>query len=86
MTLKPTHELILLALAESPLLTENELIAAICKGSSLRSQDIEPRIAKLLTELKDDGLIWTGQLFNRSNQFMWAATLTKRGRELHAKK
>jgi hypothetical protein len=81
MNLNLSHNIILVALAQEVLLTEHELIEQIVSGSSLKQIDVSNRIGRLLTELKDFGLIWAGQMFNKNNQYMWAAALTKAGKD-----
>jgi hypothetical protein len=82
MVMLPHHDEILLKLAEYNLLTEHELAAGVANKLKQKDTDVMPKIGPWLLELKTAGLIWAGQLFNVDKQYMWAACLTKKGKDI----
>lgn len=81
MELPHDHIIILKALLQHRLLTEHELSTTIADQLRLKEVAVQATIGKTLVALRDEGLIWAGQLFNTARQTMWAAALTKAGRE-----
>ncbi len=81
MELSRAHTAILKALLLVPLLTEHEMSTAVSQVTRRDTSEIMAEIGKTLLYLKECGLIWAGQLFNDSRQHMWAACITKAGRE-----
>lgn len=81
MKLLPHHNEILLKLAEYNLLSEHELSAAVAKKLQQKDVDVTPKMGAWLLELKVAELIWAGQLFHANKQHMWAACLTKKGKD-----
>lgn len=74
------YNTIIEALKVSKLLTEHELVACVAKKVHKTNFDIQPLIGSLLEKLRFDGLIWCGELTNSSEQKMWAACLTEKGK------
>jgi hypothetical protein len=78
--LSTAHNAILKTLLTFPVQTEHELAKAVAAARRMKDTDVMPTLGKTLIELRDEGLVWAGQLF-AGQQFMWAACLTKAGRD-----
>ncbi len=82
-TLTPEQEAILRELDEFNIRTEFELINAVFVSCSKTRDVCNDNLSKWLLELRDQGLIWAGPLFTKSNsQKIWAAAITAAGREI----
>lgn len=76
------HQLtILKQLLRSPL-TEFELCSAVAHSTGFGTDIASELMPQWLDELKSEGLIWAGLLFNAENKAISAAALTTRGRNL----
>ncbi|MCP4593391.1 MAG: hypothetical protein GY842_21860 [bacterium] len=76
------HELVILRrLREGPL-TEFELASEVAAHSGWNPLDTPGQIVGWLEALRDNGLVWTGRLYNDCDQYIYAAALTNRGRDL----
>ena len=76
------HQLtILKQLLRSPL-TEFELCHAVAQSTGFGTDIAAELMPQWLDELKSEGLVWTGPLYNSDDQSIAAAALTKRGRNL----
>lgn len=76
------HELVILRRLRTNMLTEFELAAQVAEHSGYTPDQCAEKMPDWLVTLCRAGLIWAGQLVNDSRQRMWAAALTKNGREL----
>jgi len=76
------HELVILRRLRHGPLTEFELTSEIAANSGHSHEQAAERIGQWLEELQCSGLIWCGRLYNSDGQFIHAAALTRRGREL----
>jgi DNA-binding PadR family transcriptional regulator len=76
------HELIILRRLLAGPLTEFDLVAQIAEHSGYTPDSAHQLIGGWLDQLREDGLIWSGKLVNNSGQYIFAAILTRRGREL----
>ena len=76
------HELVILRRLRNGPLTEFELIREIAEHSGHTAESAGQSIEAWLRSLRDDGLIWMGQLENATGQRIYAAALTRAGREL----
>lgn len=76
------HQLVILRRLRLGPLTEFELTREIAEHSGHTAEEAADRMAAWLTELRSDGLIWSGELSNSNGQHILAAALTKEGREL----
>ena len=76
------HELVILRRLRGGPLTEFELAREIAEHSGYSVEQAAARIKEWLDDLRDRALIWAGQLTNQSRQAIYAAALTRRGREL----
>lgn len=81
MELSKAQTAVLKALLVAPLLTEHELAKAVSDATRRPQADVIVEIGKILQTLKFEGLVWAGQLFNKTRTAMWAAAITKGGRE-----
>ena len=78
------HELVILRrLREGPR-TEFELVQQIAEHSGFDADAAAENIGAWLEALKADGLVWAGRLENNNGQAIFAAALTRSGRELVA--
>lgn len=76
------HQLtILQQLVRGPL-TEFELAQAVSQATGFETEVAADMIPQWLDELRTEGLVWSGKLFNTDNQSIVAAALTNRGRDL----
>ena len=76
------HQLtILKQLLRSPL-TEFELCSAVAHSTGFGTDVAAELMQQWLEELKSEGLVWTGSLYNSENKAISAAALTTRGRNL----
>ena len=80
-TLRP-HELIMLRCLHDGPLTEFELTHEVVQHSGITQETAAESIGEWLESLRDEGLIWMGQLENSNGQRIYAAALTLSGREL----
>lgn len=76
------HQLIILRRLRKGPLTEFELTHEVAEHSGFTAVESADRMTTWLEELRGEGLVWAGALSNLDGQSMWAAALTKRGREL----
>ena len=76
------HELVILRRLRTSPLTEFELAQEIAEHSGYSSQAAAESVPGWLEELKEQGFVWTGRLFNIEGQQLYAAALTRLGREL----
>ncbi|MCH9000969.1 MAG: hypothetical protein IIC02_00215 [Planctomycetes bacterium] len=76
------HELVILRRLRDGPLTEFELISEVAEHSGHSTEKCADSMNAWLCELRDAGLIWAGALICDTGQEIWAAALTKRGREL----
>ena len=78
------HELVILRRLRSGPLTEFELAAEVADHSGFSREQAAERIGSWLEDLQAQGFVWAGKLHNCSGQFIHAAALTRRGKELVA--
>lgn len=76
------HQLVILRRLRSGPLTEFELSSEIAEHSGHTVEECADNMAAWLGDLRDAGLIWAGTLVNDTQQEMWAAALTRKGRDL----
>ncbi|HUU85913.1 MAG TPA: hypothetical protein VM243_20635 [Phycisphaerae bacterium] len=76
------YQLVILRRLRSGPLTEFELAAEVAGHSGYTPAQSAERIVGWLEELQSSGFIWTGRLFNAAGQFIYAAALTRLGKEL----
>jgi hypothetical protein len=76
------HELVILRRLRSGPLTEFELAREVAENSSWSSETVFEHINEWLESLKAAGLVWAGKLYNDQDQHIYAAALTRRGRDL----
>ena len=76
------HELIILRRLRRGPLTEFELAREVAENSNWTSPEAFEHIKEWLDGLQKEGLIWAGQLRNERGQHIYAAALTRRGKEL----
>lgn len=76
------HELVILRRLRSGPLTEFELASEIAEHSGFSREQASDQVVGWLEELQAAGFIWAGKLHNSDGQFIWAAALTRRGKEL----
>jgi hypothetical protein len=76
------HERIMLRCLRDGPLTEFELTHEVAQHSGITSETAAESIGEWLESLRDEGLIWMGQLENANGQRIYAAALTLAGREL----
>lgn len=76
------HELVILRRLRGGPLTEFELIAEVDEHSGHTTEKCADSMIAWLCELRDAGLVWAGALGSDTGQEIWAAALTKKGREL----
>ncbi len=76
------HELVILRRLRPSPLTEFELAREVADHSAFAQEAAADRIGGWLEDLQNAGFVWTGKLHNSDGQFIHAAALTRRGREL----
>jgi hypothetical protein len=76
------HQLVILRRLRKGPLTEFELSSEIAEHSGYTVEQCADSMSTWLGDLRDAGLIWAGTLANDTQQEMWAAALTRKGREL----
>ncbi len=76
------HELVILRRLLSGPLTEFELGSEVADHSGYTREQTADQIGPWLIELQQSGWIWCGKLYNSDGQFIHAAALTNKGREL----
>jgi hypothetical protein len=76
------HELVILRRLRGGPLTEFELASEVSDHSGYGREDAADRIGRWLEELQRSGLVWCGKLYNSEGQYIHAAALTRRGKEL----
>jgi len=76
------HELVILRRLRTGPLTEFELASEVADNSAFTREVAAERIGGWLEELQGGGFIWAGKLYNSDGQYVYAAALTRRGREL----
>ena len=76
------HELVILRRLRSGPLTEFELASEVAEHSGFSPADAADRIGEWLTDLMQQGFVWTGRLYSNTGQYIHAAALTRSGREL----
>lgn len=78
------HQLVILRRLRTGPLTEFELAIEVSEVSGFTTEQAAENMATWLDELRDAGLVWSGQLANSEAQTILAAALTSRGKELVA--
>ncbi|MCK6482606.1 MAG: hypothetical protein HUU22_00590 [Phycisphaerae bacterium] len=78
------HQLVILRRLVKGPLTEFELSSEIARHSGYSDDEALMRVREWLIELRDEGLVWAGALSNDMGQEIFAAALTRRGREVAA--
>lgn len=76
------HQLIILQQLVRGPLTEFELAQAVAQATGFEADIAAEMIPQWLDELRGEGLVWSGKLFNSDQQSIAAAALTNRGRDL----
>jgi hypothetical protein len=76
------HQLVILRRLRNGPLTEFELSFEVAEHSGHGVDQASEKMSDWLDELRDEGLIWAGQLANANGQVIMAAALTRRGQEL----
>ncbi len=76
------HQLVILRRLRGGPLTEFELASEIAEHSGYSVEECTDNMTAWLGDLRHAGLIWAGTLSNDAELEIWAAALTKRGREL----
>ncbi len=76
------HQLVILRRLRGSPLTEFELASEIAEHSGYSVEECADNMSTWLGDLRQAGLIWAGALTNDAEQEIWAAALTKKGREL----
>jgi hypothetical protein len=76
------YQLVILRRLRQGPLTEFELAREVAGSSGFSVEQSSDNMADWLEDLRLQGLIWSGSLSNADGQFLLAAALTKRGREL----
>lgn len=76
------HQLVILRrLLKSPL-TEFELATEVAAHSGFGPDEATHLVREWLGDLREEGLVWAGTLTNQNGQEIFAAALTRRGREI----
>ncbi|MGB0717054.1 MAG: hypothetical protein ACPGXK_14330 [Phycisphaerae bacterium] len=78
------HQLVILRRLRKGPLTEFELAHEVSEVSGFTTDQAADNMATWLDELREAGLVWSGQLSNADDQAILAAALTARGKELIA--
>jgi hypothetical protein len=78
------HQLVILRRLLKGPLTEFELSTEIAAHSGFSNDEAGARVREWLDELREEGLVWAGALTNQNGQELYAAALTRRGREIAA--
>ncbi|MCH7808408.1 MAG: hypothetical protein IIB60_04220 [Planctomycetes bacterium] len=76
------HQLVILRRLRNGPLTEFELASQVADHSGFSAEQCADSMGEWLDELRQEGLIWAGDLSNANGQTILAAALTKTGREL----
>ncbi len=76
------HQLTILKQLLPGPLTEFELSQAVSQSTGFGTGVAAEMMPQWLDELKTEGLVWSGSLFNSEDQSITAAALTLRGRHL----
>jgi len=76
------HQLIILQQLVSGPRTEFELAQAVAQATGFEAEIAAEMIPQWLDELRGEGLVWSGMLYNADKQSITAAALTNRGRDL----
>jgi hypothetical protein len=76
------HDLVILRRLRRGPLTEFELSAEIGASSGYSADEAADRVGPWLEDLQARGLVWSGKLYNDRGQSIYAAALTRAGREL----
>jgi len=76
------HQLIILQQLVRGPLTEFELAQAVAQATGFEADIAAEMIPQWLDELRSEGLVWSGMLYNQQEQSIAAAALTNRGRDL----
>jgi len=76
------HQLIILQQLVRGPLTEFELAQAVAQATGFETELAAEMIPHWLEELRGEGLVWAGQLYNSDKQSIAAAALTNKGRDL----
>lgn len=76
------HELVILRRLRSGPLTEFELAREVAAHSGYSAEAAAENVPAWLESLKEEGLIWSGRLYNNDGQHICAAALTRLGRTM----
>lgn len=76
------HELVILRRLRGGPLTEFELATQISEHSGYNYDEACDLLPDWIAKLREEGLVWSGQLTNAQGQSILAAALTRVGREL----
>ncbi|HSW47431.1 MAG TPA: hypothetical protein VLM89_17845 [Phycisphaerae bacterium] len=76
------HELVIIRRLRGGPLTEFELAREVAENSNWSAQDSFEHIKEWLDHLQKEGLVWAGKLYNDKGQHIYAAALTRRGKEI----
>jgi len=76
------HELVILRRLLNGPLTEFELAGEVAAHSGFAIDDATALVRDWLEQLREQGLVWAGRLFNQNGQDVYAAALTHRGRDI----
>ena len=76
------HQLVIVRRLRRGPLTEFELAHEVAAASSYGEDEASERMVKWLDELRAEGLIWAGLMYNDAGQEISVAALTNAGRDL----
>lgn len=76
------HQLVILRRLLKGPLTEFELATEVSAHSGFGPDEATALVREWLVELREEGLVWAGTLSNQNGQEIYAAALTRRGREI----
>jgi len=79
--LTPGQEALLLHLNQFALLTEHELTGAVAKRINQKPVEVQRSIGKILLDLKELDMVWTGKVFKKDETSMWCAVITSKGKD-----
>ena len=76
------HQLVIVRRLLRGPLTEFELAHEVAEASAYTEDEASDRMAEWLEELRAEGLVWAGRMFNVVGQEISVAALTTGGRKL----
>ena len=76
------HQLVIVRRLRRGPMTEFELAHEVADASSYSESEASERMAGWLDELRAEGLVWAGTMYNDAGQEILVAALTKAGREV----